>query len=139
MSLMMSSRLSSAWIQKPFIIIWRSVEQYVCKFTTTSTSFLSYLSESCLLCSPQGFVSTVLCVIPTLHAPLLGFMPWFCIFDGALAGEAAGFLCDVCCEITAASPEETSTAHLLADTLFRNRSILSGNCKPSGPEGTSHC
>lgn len=48
-------------------------------------------------------------------------MPWFCIFDGALAGEeerggtverkrTAGFLCDVCCEITAVSPEETQTA-----------------------------
>lgn len=61
--------------------------------------------------------------IPAHQEPCstFGSMPRFCIFDGALAAEGecggtvetertAGFLCDVCCEITAASPEETQTA-----------------------------
>lgn len=103
-------------------------------FVTIPPHFLdSHLCIKSLLCSLQGFVNTVLCDcktpasanlfpcdFPTHHEPCstFGSMPWFCIFDGALASEGehggtvgrkrgAGFLCDVCCEITAVSPEET--------------------------------
>lgn len=106
-------------------------------FVTIPPHFLdSHLCIKSLLCSPQGFVNTVLCDcktptsanlfpcdLTTHHEPCstFGSMPWFCIFDGALASEgehggtvegkrSAGFLCDVCCEITAVSPEETQTA-----------------------------
>lgn len=59
-------------------------------------------STKSLLCSLQVFVNTVLCDwktllpalishcdIPAHHEPCstFGSMPWFCIFDGALAGE----------------------------------------------------
>lgn len=91
------------------------------KSAVLTTGFLLIQHSDCK--TPFTRANLLHCDILSHHEPCstFGSKPWFCIFDGASEGEGkrvgsverkrtAGFLCDVCCEITAVSPELTQTA-----------------------------